>query len=209
MNPQDNRCLALAGVLQAAFLVQQLARRGEADPVVLRASLDSVLRLNAASVKEVFAGGAGVSCGLEKLAALQFGRANPATVEAMRYVLLMLVLADHLASDQAAVSALADALTELAARQDETETLRVVQDLADLYVRILSQIKPKIVIHGERNLLQEQRIVDTVRACLLAGVRSAWLWYQLGGRRWHLLFLRGRYIHRAREILDNQSADTV
>ncbi|HKM37225.1 MAG TPA: DUF489 family protein, partial [Thiopseudomonas sp.] len=34
-----------------------------------------------------------------------------------------------------------------------------------------------------------------VRALLFAGIRSARLWRQLGGRRWHLLTKRGAMLH--------------
>ncbi len=209
MNPAGERCLALAGVFQAAFLVQQLARVGEVKPAVLQSSLDSVLRHDADTVEAIFAGTSGLSFGLGKLADLQISRAGSATVEAMRYVLLLLLLADHLAADQATVQALTEALTKLTAVRQESagETLLLIEDLADLYTHFLSTVKPRIVVNGERNLLHDQQIIDTVRACLLAGVRAAWLWYQLGGKRWHLLFIRGRYIRQAGEILAHQSTD--
>ncbi len=211
MKLAEERCLALAGVFQAAFLVQQLAHVGDVKPAVLQTSLDSVLRTDANSVEAVFAGVSGLSFGLSKLADLQISRANPGTVEAMRYVLLLLVLTDHLAAEKTAVESFTKALNDLATRRqgpvDKVPPL--IEDLADLYARYLSDIKPKIVVNGERHLLQEQTIIDTVRACLLAGVRAAWLWYQLGGKRWHLLFFRGRYISLAGELLAAQSTDGV
>ncbi len=215
MNPSGDRCLALSGVFQAAFLVQQLARVGEVQPVYLQTSLDSVLQLDITTVEGIFAGTSGLRFGLNKLADLQIGRASQGTVEAMRYVLLLLLLADHLAADPEAVQALTGALKRLVAkrqapaeeRAEEQSVSQLIEDLADLYTRHLSKIKPGIVVHGERSLLHEQAIIDTVRACLLAGVRAAWLWYQLGGKRWHLLFYRGRYIRQAGDILVNQPAD--
>ncbi|MEQ8953835.1 MAG: DUF489 family protein, partial [Gammaproteobacteria bacterium] len=35
-------------------------------------------------------------------------------------------------------------------------------------------------------------VANCIRALLLAGIRAAFLWYQLGGRRWRLLLYRKR-----------------
>ncbi|MGK0404322.1 DUF489 family protein, partial [Alcanivorax borkumensis] len=42
--------------------------------------------------------------------------------------------------------------------------------------------------------LQDDNKAARIRALFLAGVRAAFLWHQLGGRRWHLLFQRKRLI---------------
>ena len=44
---------------------------------------------------------------------------------------------------------------------------------------------------------------DLIRALLLAGIRSAFLWRQLGGRRWKLLFRRRRLLALSRELSRN------
>ncbi|MEK7758734.1 MAG: DUF489 family protein, partial [Pseudomonadota bacterium] len=49
--------------------------------------------------------------------------------------------------------------------------------------------------------LSNPAIADKVRAALLAGIRSAVLWRQLGGRRWQLLFSRGKLARTAAELL--------
>jgi high frequency lysogenization protein len=38
--------------------------------------------------------------------------------------------------------------------------------------------------------LVDEQMANKIRALLLAGVRSAVLWYQLGGRRWRLVIHR-------------------
>ena len=44
-------------------------------------------------------------------------------------------------------------------------------------------------------------VVAKVRGALLAAVRSAYFWYQLGGRRWHMMFWRRQYGEFARGLL--------
>ena len=43
---------------------------------------------------------------------------------------------------------------------------------------------------GSAQHLQNNTNAEIIRALLLAGVRSAFLWRQLGGRRWKLAFTR-------------------
>jgi high frequency lysogenization protein len=75
--------------------------------------------------------------------------------------------------------------------------------LADIYADTISKLAPQIVVHGERGYLGEQEVVDKVRSALLGGVRGAWLWLQLGGRKWHLVFLKKTYARAANELLRN------
>jgi len=49
--------------------------------------------------------------------------------------------------------------------------------------------------------------VDKVRAALLASVRSAVLWHQLGGRQWQLLISRKQCAMLARGLLTGSTLD--
>ena len=60
---------------------------------------------------------------------------------------------------------------------------------------------------GDPNVLQREENAARVRALLLAGIRSAVLWRQTGGRRWQLIFRRRKVATIARELAEkaNQS----
>ena len=62
----------------------------------------------------------------------------------------------------------------------------------------------RIQVAGDPDLLKRESVADTIRAELLAGVRFAWLWQQLGGRRWHLV-LRRRQLLVALETLERKT----
>jgi len=68
----------------------------------------------------------------------------------------------------------------------------VVANLAGLYQETLSTFKFRIQVGGDPRLLQNTENAAKIRALLLAGIRAAMLWRQVGGRRWHLLFFRSR-----------------
>ena len=54
-------------------------------------------------------------------------------------------------------------------------------------------------MQGEPARLQDEDNAARIRALFLAGVRAAFLWHQLGGRRWRLLFQRKQQL----EILES------
>ena len=45
-------------------------------------------------------------------------------------------------------------------------------------------------MNGDQAYLSRPETANKIRACLLAGIRSALLWKQCGGTRWKFLFYR-------------------
>jgi len=91
-------------------------------------------------------------------------------------------------------------LTELGQRLDSVQHLSLddpdlanpdlIRELSGVYKATLSTLPFRIQVTGEANFLKNEELADKIRAVLLAGVRSAVLWYQSEGRRWHLLLGR-------------------
>jgi high frequency lysogenization protein len=77
----------------------------------------------------------------------------------------------------------------------------VVARLADTYSQTISTLSPRIMVSGENNQLKNPENANRVRALLLAGIRSAVLWRQCGGRQWHLLLQRRKLIESARQLM--------
>ena len=88
---------------------------------------------------------------------------------------------------------------------DNGETLhpRLVEKLAELYTQTISTLTPRIMVNGEHGHLSNPAIAAKVRAALFAGIRSAFLWHQLGGSRWQLLFSRKKIAGEAATILES------
>ena len=80
----------------------------------------------------------------------------------------------------------------------------VIANLADIYSETISQIPPKIMVSGESHYLSNTDQANKIRALLLAGMRSAVLWAQLGGSRWQILLRRRRFSQEARRILTEE-----
>ena len=62
--------------------------------------------------------------------------------------------------------------------------------LGTLYADTVSQLRPKVMVQGNPHYLGQPSVVAEVRAVLLAAMRSAVLWRQLGGSLWDFLLRR-------------------
>ena len=94
---------------------------------------------------------------------------------------------------------------ELAHRQSEHFSItheNVIANIADLYSRTISKLGPRIMVNGEQHHLTNTTVSNKIRTVLLSGILCAVLWQQLGGRRWHILFQRNRYIQEAEKLLN-------
>jgi len=64
--------------------------------------------------------------------------------------------------------------------------------LAKFIRATISTAPARIMVNGEQAYLSRPDIANKIRACLLAGIRSAILWKQCGGTRWKFLFSEKR-----------------
>lgn len=204
-----DRILALAGLFQAARLAQQLAREGRAEAAALAASVQSLLIIDAPTTESVYGGAQGVRPGLELLRTkLAGGNTDASDVEIARYVIAMIHLEGQLRRHpemQDAVRRGIEAIREQmkffeTAENGESVHPRLVEKLAELYTQSISTLTPRIMVNGEHGHLSNPSIAAKVRAALFAGIRSAFLWHQLGGSRWQLLFSRKKIADEAAGI---------
>ncbi len=196
--------MALGGLFQAVALVQQTAREGSADAEPFESSIASVLRVDAQSADAVYGGSAQVARGLQTLCR-QLGRDKARQdAELMRYAVSLLFLERQLVRNPKLLGRVRDGI-DVAARQSEHFPVtheNVLARLADTYASTVSQLQPRIMVQGKPEYLNAPATADRIRALLLAGMRSAVLWRQLGGNRMRLLWTRKRIVRCAEGLLD-------
>jgi high frequency lysogenization protein len=200
----EYRNIALAVVAQCAQLVHALATTGRADTRLVNACIAPLLVLTPDSVNEVYPDVALFSNGLK---ALQHSLSNDGVkefAEPIKYVLGMTVLQQQLMSVPAMQTLIRQRLqirhSLLAERQEpgSGESPAEPQEeydfavLAALYQDTISRLTMRIHVKGVPEHLRKQDVADKIRALLLSGIRSALLWHQLGGRRWHLFVYKRR-----------------
>jgi len=204
---RESRVIALAGVLQACRSVHELATRGRTDATSAAASLASVFRIDADSAADVFGGIAGVRSGLELLLAqVDDGRRDLALT---RLVLGVLRLERRLRGNPRMLRELREGIERTQRQVDHFGPAHatVQARLAELYVATLSRLRPRIIVHGNPLHLANAQVVEQIRALLLAGVRAAVLWRQVGGGQLRLLIRRRQYAMLARGLLARSSLD--
>ncbi|CAM0998839.1 high frequency lysogenization protein HflD [Rhodanobacter sp. Root179] len=203
----EERVLALAGLFQACALAQQLANDGRCDEGAMEASVASVFRIDAPSVVAVYGDAANVRLGLRTLIAQldETGRdmaVTRMTVTVMRLERSLAARPDLLEKLQQGIIA--------AQRQVEhfgQDSSQVNSRLAELYASTLSILNPRVMVSGNPQQLQLPSVVEKVRTNLLAAMRSAVLWRQLGGRQWQLLLYRRQCSMLARGLLTGATLD--
>lgn len=196
--------LAFAGMLQAGELVRQIAHSGICSQQAARSSIDSIFQLEPPSIEAVYGGLGGVRLGLRVLVEMFSARNNPDNLVALNYALGMGKLARRIQRDRERQSALGrDISLSEAAWRDSEETLDdcVISQLADAYQRHVSSLDFRLSISGKPEYLKQAEKVSLVRALLLAGIRSAFLWQQVGGRQWRLIFQRRKMLAQAESLL--------
>jgi high frequency lysogenization protein len=188
-----NQTIALAGIAQAAALVQQLATTGKADANALEASIGSLLKLDSDSVIDVFGNLAGIEFGLKQLQQQTTGY-DIKNREQARYAASLVFLERQLIKQPKMLKTIKQGMerVQLQAEHFDLTHENILANLGDIYTNTLSNIQPRIMVNGDPQFLDPPHIVNKIRALLLAGVRSALLWRQCGGTRWKFIFYRGK-----------------
>ena len=205
----ENRTIALAGIFQATSLCKNLATYGRCDDDYFASSMDSVLRIDADSVPEIFGGLSGLKHGLRVLNT-QLAPANrERDLDLTRYSISLMQLGTNLQRNDKAMRQLqrdlqnASAVASASDPELDTieESLPKIEQLAELYRNNISHLSPRIMVTGSPEYLQNDNIASKIRVCLLAGLRSVILWRQCKGTRASLVFGRNKYLRISENLM--------
>lgn len=201
-----NKTLALAGVFQSAYLVEQIATLGIADMHDLETIVRATLNLNPQTTGEVFGSVNNMRTGLHALIDQLGDQKTQKNMNIARYVISLLYLQRKLAKRQNMLAQISKGI-ERARQQSDMFAVthdNVLANLAGIYSDTISLIPPKIMVSGESGHLANRSNADRIRAILLGGIRFAVLWSQLGGGRWQILFKRRSFVNEARRLLEQE-----
>lgn len=206
--------LALAGIFQSARLVQRLAHTNTVFQQPFAASIHSVLVTDAQTTLDIFAMQslsdiAPLQIGLEGVRDKLGGNTDSDDFEVARYVIGMIQLAKKLNTDTGMLEKLSAGIDRIAADYPPSREMLSAQELdddlvrriAELYRDTISNLSPRIIVNGEESILKNEMATARIRAALMAGIRAAHLWWQLGGRRWQILLRRRQLSDTAGRLL--------
>jgi len=190
MSDMDDRVIALGGMLQALAQVRRIADTGQSDARQVEVALDSVFRIDAADVEAVYGETGAVRTGLRLLREYL---ANGNKDEALGKLGLSVLHLERKFSSEGRVAGLVGTgvggLSAPAARLGSAHP-DVVAGLGSLYADTVSTLRPRVMVQGNPHYLGQAGVVAEIRALLLAALRSAVLWRQMGGSLWDFVFRR-------------------
>lgn len=203
--PIEDRVIALAGIYQCAALVHQIAVQGKLDNLLLEQSLQTLFVENPSSTLAVYADDlAHLDLGLRYLLANQGDKSlsQIPNIEITKYVVALMVLSKKVMDDGEVSQGVFRGIERAHQQVGHFGLIHenVLSSLAKTYSDIISQLTPKVLVRGAHGHLQNPKNANKIRALLLAGIRSAVLWRQVGGSRWQLLFQRSAILNEAKRL---------
>jgi len=207
INKHEQQAIALAAIFQAASLVEQLARTGEVPAQELELLITSLFKQNPDNFDDIYGPRPNLQAGYHGICKLMGSDTakmkQDIKPEVMRYALSIVHLESRLTKNPHMLNQLGESIQSSVRQADHFHITHesVIGNLADTYKQTLSTLSFRIKVTGTPQILQNSHNANKVRALLLAGIRAAILWRQVGGRRWHLLFNRKRYIKDAQGLL--------
>lgn len=191
----------LAAMFSAIDAVRALAQRGQCDEDVLAALLPCLVQHNATEISDYFGDPQALRVGRDQLLAMFEQDVHN---DYVRYSIQLMHVEKKLAKNRALMDELLRGLDDVR-RQTAHFALthdNVLANIASLYQRTASEAAAKVMIQGEAQYLQQQAVIDRIRALLLCAIRAIALWRANGGSRWQLMFARKALYDAASTLFD-------
>lgn len=188
---ERDRVIALAALVQSVTLVQQVAETGQINQEEFDTLLNSLLATEAATTEAVYGDLSQLKTGLKQLNKQLSSDKSNKDVRLLRYIINLLHLERRLAKRPAMMDLISREIDQVPQQIEYFDGInkpQVIARFADVYHRTISELTPRIQVHGDPTFLQQADNVNRVRALLLCGIRAAILWRQKGGRRWQFVF---------------------
>ena len=196
--------IAFAGMLQASELVRQIATSGNCSQQAATASIASIFNTSPESTEAVYGGLGGVRMGLRVMVEMFSARNSQENLQSLNYALGLAKLSVQIQRDRQRQADLGREIELIEpAWQNSEEPLddSILAQLAEAYQRHISTLDFRLSVNGKPEYLKQGEKVAFIRSLLLAGIRSAFLWRQVGGRQWRLIFQRRKMLHQAETLL--------
>ncbi len=204
MQPLNEQTITLAAICQVAELVQKLARKGQSNEEEYSQLLSSIMVTSPQNTLEVYGGElTNLALGLKTLVTHLGNQAKQKDPEITRYVVSLLSLERRLTKQPKKLTALGDRIEQCQRQLSHYEITSdtLIASLASVYSDIISPLGTPIQVAGNPEILKQPGNQHKIRALLLAGIRSAVLWRQVGGKRRNILFSRSKIVECAELLL--------
>ncbi|MDQ6982416.1 MAG: high frequency lysogenization protein HflD [Mariprofundus sp.] len=200
------RAIALAALTQAVYLVDCIARKGVMDAEdckVLMESMFTEFHANDHGISQLYGSASGLTTGLRICIGLLKGDNLPQAKSLMVYSGGLMTLERRLAKNAPMRHKLAENMQRITHQKQyfgDSMHNNVIAAIADLYGETISTMKPRIMVHGKAEYLNQPANTRRVRALLMSGLRAAHLWHKHGGGHLNLLLRRKALVHELKML---------
>lgn len=200
-----NQVIALAGLVQAISTMDELARTGYLRTPAFETAVNSLFELTSDTAESVFGSVNNLQQGVEILIALLSNPRDHRLTSVAGYCLGIFHLQKRFIKNSAMVRTVSGRLEKARHQVQHFGPTHdnVIANLAEIYQTTISTFPFRIQVVGEQQYLQQQRVANQVRTLLLAAIRAATLWRQMGGSRWSMLWHKKK-LFKALEDVERQ-----
>ena len=188
---QIERTCALAALTQSAVLVHRCANAEACHPNFTRAMMDGFVTTDPENAGDVYGPVENLLLGIKSAEAM-FSKPDASLVQVLKYIVDLTTLENRLHDRPDLVDKLGNMIRDIGSSYETMDETQRYTRFSEIYQKTVGTMGRRIQVIGLQELLEQPAVADKVRALLLCGIRFAWLWRQLGGRRWHLLIYRSR-----------------
>ncbi len=192
-DPMEQQVLALAAMTMAMAQVREIAHAGRSDNARVEHCFDGLLSPYEGDLASLYGGVAVLTPGLQEL---RTQLSNPRNMDQTRLLIGAITIERKLMKRRDMLGTLGDGLNIARHQADHFGTTHdnVIARLGDLYSETVSQLRPRILVPGKREWLDDPRNARLIRALLLSAIRAATFWREHGGNRLKLIFGRNRLL---------------
>ncbi|HEY6529015.1 MAG TPA: high frequency lysogenization protein HflD [Cellvibrionaceae bacterium] len=211
LNRWQEMALSLSGVINAVVLVDKIAKHGSITNAELEPCIQTLFKRQPKDTLDVYGQLSTLLTSMEILHSLLSQQRNPAHANLLRYCMGVLHLQKKL-SKKPKMLADIGAKLDKAAQQVEMFGLcseNLMANLAETYTNSISTFNFRIQVVGEASHLQQPRLANQIRSLLLASIRSAMLWHQVGGKRWHFIIYRKQLTLALEDLIKAAKSEIV
>ncbi|ANF17029.1 hypothetical protein XW81_01230 [Buchnera aphidicola (Schlechtendalia chinensis)] len=196
--------LSLSGICQSVFFVHQLSQTGTCNEDGLKVSVNSILKINPETTLSVYGNSEkNLKSGVETLLSLlKYSNNYNISHVMLRYIFHIIILEKKLKKNVFYRKILFKKISMLIERNVNFSYSHdtLVDLLSVIYLDVISKLGSRIQIFGSQKILKNISVQNKIRCTLLAGIRSAVLWRQVGGNFFQLIFCRNQIYNQANNV---------
>jgi len=190
----DDYLTSLCAIFQCSYLIDQVSISNFENLSDIEMLINSVY-ITESNAKEIYYNETKLIDGLITLKKILNGKNDISLVNIQKYALSSIILEKKINKINNLKNLIRKKIDNYHNNSIMSENLNYQIEYSEqIYKEHISLIKPKVIISGTKEYLEKNS--SLIRALLLSSIRAAFLWNELGGSKWHLMFKRNEILNK-------------